>query len=229
MSTDPAFRLPPASVDTILGALHDLQPRDTAPRISMWLRSGQRLTGSLIAYAPASAKQNAPRGVVVIKDDRGHDITYVTLPAIEALTVHLTPETLHVVSLGSLRPQRAPGATPGRLALRRKLGEIAERLAASGWTGALEVAWDDLPDAAPIRAAIDDALDDIETAMIAISNDALGAAALTEQVQRVTLTAGDATEVSLREGTLRVAGTVEVDQVHWPVGAALRNAIEKAL
>jgi hypothetical protein len=225
MTTDALFRLPARSVVTVLGELAALRDRARSgeplevPTVTMLLAAGHQLTGEVIALTDPT-----PEDFTVLLKNAGNPlaVTYILGSAIQGVTVHLIPETVHLLSFGKFRS--LTDKVPTRLELERYLRSLATQLSPTAPL-AHSIAWDEFPSSDAALQQLGDVLQDLQATLLVIQADDLGSTALQEQVQQLEI------RTHVRAGVLLQAGalTIQVQIVDHELVALSRSDLQRAI
>jgi hypothetical protein len=229
MTTDALFRLPARSVVTVLGELATLRDRARSgeplevPTATVLLAAGHQLTGEVIALTDATAQD-----FTVLLRNAGNTlaVTYIPGSAIQGVTVHLTPDTLHLLSFGKFRS--LADKVPTRLELERYLRSLTTQLSPTAPL-AHSIAWDEFPPSDEALQQLGDVLQDLQSTLLAIQADDLGSTALQEQVQRLEIRVNVKTGVLLQAGALTIQVQIVDHELVALSRSELRRAIERLL
>lgn len=170
------------------------------PLTTFHLATGRDVRGWLLALEPASTKGRAV--LVQIASSQGtrtHDVSYLDVSVLEALTVHNAADAIEVLSFGDVeRPPSEP--PPGKLALRRRTTELAHSLTTkAGRDIAFEVGWDTLAGEDDISMhSLQQLIEDTHHAVLDLI-DEFGAADVFEKAAGVRIEEGQAAGVRLHD------------------------------
>jgi hypothetical protein len=203
---NPIFKLP---AKRILGVLAELQSqRDRPlplPEMTVLLTSGAQVRGELIQFV-AEGPLPADHWLLLRNVTAPLDVTYLSLSEIEALTLHLTEETLHLLSFGKLKPLAAK--VPTRVELERLVRTLSAEFSLS-----IAILWEDLPTSDLAFQNLGELLLDLQLILTTLLEDELGVAAVREQIRQVTIRSGLDADVSLEGGNLVLQGVGQEDFV----------------
>ncbi len=199
---DPRFKLPAKQIITVLECLAALQVRRLGgadlhvPTVSVCMTGSHRLDGQVISV---SGKET----LALLQEGTG--VTYLSVAAIVALTVHVDARNAHLVSFGTLRPQT--DVVPTRLELQRRAREIREEL--SGKVGrelSLSIDWGSFAQTDDVLISLRNLLDDLGVALGRVASGTGGGAALRGQVRMLAVRSGAETGVILDDEVLVITG-----------------------
>ncbi len=135
------MKLPPMAVPELIETLAGLDRSGKGPVVTLHLASGSGLSGIV-----AGIDRRASTAVVTVSGLSGNgyrssDLTYLSLSAILAVTVHDSENPAYAEALGQGKLDPLDGQTPpGKLELRRRAAETSGRLGEKiGSTLAIEV------------------------------------------------------------------------------------------
>ncbi|GEN06024.1 hypothetical protein SAMN05443572_102858 [Myxococcus fulvus] len=195
------------------------------PRVTLHLRSGRELSGTILALA--QLRQDVfvlVRGGAPSRNDAGSDATYVALGSIEALTVHDAAGFVGTLAPEGLSPLAEPA--PTRLGARRLMeAQRKELVALLGGELSWEPAIDKTADGEPLRGLVLLA-NAVAGALKATANAELGREAVKAGIQRVIIEGGGR-RLGLEGGILHVSAPLEEDDV--PSVETLTTEIETLL
>ncbi len=228
------FKLPATEINRLLTELQALRVRMRAgevlqvPEITVLLNSGHTLRGELISYGAESSPEH---GLLSLRTgDRldALDVTYLSLHAIQALTVHYTPDTLHLLSFGKVKPLSL--RVPNRLELERQARSLGEQISQQrSQPLQMTIAWDELPTTEDALQTLAELITNLQSTLLDINADALGAAALREQVARIEVRTAPTARVLCQNATLSILVAIHEGDLRCVQKPDLRSAIEKLL
>jgi hypothetical protein len=217
LASDPMFRLPAKPVSQLLVELAALQDRARSgdpiapPEVTLRLDSGHCLTGSILRCSEATGL------VLLLAAPR--DATYLPIGAIQAVTVHYSPETLHLLSDDQIRT----GTVPSRLDLERQVRALSTQLSPITVT----IAWDEMVTTDAAFQSLGPLIQHVQEILLDIQADSLGSAAL-RRLDQVAIRFGEG-QIRLADRALTLGiAVVDQDLVVLPK-AQLRQAIERLL
>jgi hypothetical protein len=193
MTTNPLLRLPAQPVHQLLAELAALTDRVrsgdpiTPPDVTLQLNSGHSLTGSILRVSEVASEML----VLLQGQDAPLDATYLPIGAIQAVTVHYSPENLHLT--GKVKPTSA--LVPSRLDLERQVRALSAQLSPTTVT----VAWDEMVNTDAAFQSLGPLIQNLQEILLGVQTDSLGAAAL-QPIERV--------EVHFGSGQIRRANQV---------------------
>lgn len=204
------------------------EPAGASISVTLHLRSGLDLRGSIRRLVRDDS--GAMSLLVQPADDElelRDELTYLPLGAIEAVTVHAASEWLDILSFGEL--DRMPAEVPSPLALRRRAGEVEERLAALTSTSLrIDAEFPSAPNDEAERYALAQALEETARALESVV-ERHGPTALGGAVSVVELAAGERPEVRRDGERLIVVSNLQGGPRGRHSGEALISAIEGVL
>jgi hypothetical protein len=193
MTSNPLLRLPAQPVHQLLAELAALMDRVrdgdpiAPPAVTLQLNSGRQLSGSILRVAESAGETL----VLLQSQDAPMDATYLPIGAIQAVTVHYSPESLHLT--GKVKP--ATALVPSRLDLERQVRALSAQLSPTTVT----VAWDEMVNTDAAFQSLGLLIKNLQDILLTIQADSLGSAAL-QPIERV--------EVRFGAGPLRRADRV---------------------
>jgi hypothetical protein len=135
------------------------------------------LTGSILRVSEVGSELL----LLLQGQDAPMDATYLPIGAIQAVTVHYTPDNLHLT--GKVKPASAP--VPSRLDLERQVRALSTQLSPTTVT----VAWDEMVSSDAAFQSLGALIQNLQEILLGIQADSLGAAAL-QQIERVEMRFG---------------------------------------
>jgi hypothetical protein len=194
MPSNPLLRLPAQPVHQLLAELAALMDRVrdgdpiAPPAVTLQLNSGHQLSGCILRVAAESASETL---VLLQSQEAPMDATYLPIGAIQAVTVHYSPENLHLT--GKVKP--ATALVPSRLDLERQVRALSSQLSPTIVT----VAWDEMVNTDAAFQSLGLLIKNLQDILLTIQADRLGSAAL-QPIERV--------EVRFGAGPIRRADRV---------------------
>jgi hypothetical protein len=226
--TERLSRLPVRQIETLLAELHSWVQRKqrgeqlTLPEITLMVGEFQ-LRGKLLSY------DQKDHMVFFQRSDTASalDATYLPLSSIQALTVHYTEDTLHVLSFGTVRPAYRAAT---RLSLDRQCVTLNEELTAKvGRSLPITIDWNSFSDNEATYSGVAQVVDDLSAILRDLVNETLGLDAVKKSIQRIEVRGGSASTVQVQAATLSVVVNVVADEVLPLTRAALKTALEATL
>lgn len=186
------------------------------PRLTLLLRSGRSLTGTLLELS----QERGGNVLTLSLEDVGRrfaapDIAFVPTSALEAVIV---------LEAADLDKPPEPGPIPGKLELRRAVQQLQDELQAAGHT--LELSLAGSLEEETEREAFNAALEPLGKALSQIGTDEMGKEAL-GRVNRVQLELGQDAGVERQGETLQIS--VPRAYVSRPDAASWKDLLEAAL
>jgi len=228
------FKLPATEITCLFAELQTLRTRVRAgetlqvPEITVLLDSGHTLRGEVIHYLADAIPE---KGLLSLRTgDRPDslDVTYLPLHAIQALTVHYTPETLHLLSFGKVKPLSL--RVPSRLELERYLRSLSDQLSQQrSQPLQMTIAWDELSTTDETLQTLAELLANLQGILLAINADELGAVALRDHVERIEIRTAVTANVLFQNATLSILVASHEGDLSCAQKPELQRAIEKLL
>jgi hypothetical protein len=229
-ATEPLFRLPVKSIATILTELCELRSRVRSgetleiPTITLYLESGQTLQGEVIGAEDLTAIAHSTLLIRNLNTNRSLDVTYVSVAGICGLTIHHTPESIHLLSFGKVKVWS--GKTLSRLELERQVRSLSQRLEQDFQVAiACTIVWGEFPTTDEIFQNLAQLLTDLQSVLLEILHDDLGKSALLQQVQRLEVNIAATPQVQLIQQGLQIQGKLDQGNLDFQPKPELRHAI----
>jgi hypothetical protein len=222
------LRLPVKTISKLIAELSALQDRVRSgerlelPTVTLWLNSGQSLCG-IVVRAVAAPPPDCEATLLLQSRDVPMDMHYITIAAIQSVTVHYTDRSLSLLSDGKIRENA--GRVPARLELERQARSISAQLDGIEFV----ILWDELPRSDLAFQSLERLLQDLQTILSAIRSDHLGITSLQAKVTRIVIRIDPIARVCLKEQILEIrVGVAENDLICQPKHE-LQQAIERLL
>lgn len=231
-----ASRIPARPLAILLEEIASLRRRErqgepvVVPLLTLRMEGGHAVTGQFIAFEPS--RRNEEQGTVLLLDTaQNHALDLVTVPVsrISALTVHHTPETLTLLSFGSLASV-GEGTPPGRLELDRRLASVCQECATrTGRELPHRVDWKAMPDDGDARRAVGVLVGHLEAALAAAGADAMGQEALAAHLGSIVIGVGTHSQAEWQGETLVITGRLVGTDVTFPDAGQIQRSIDRHL
>jgi hypothetical protein len=226
--TENIQRLPVKTIGKLMAELSVLQDRVRSgerlelPLVTLWLSSGHSLCGRIMRLLPSTLSD--PEATLLLQSrDLPMDLHYISIAAIQCVTVHYTDRSLPLLSDGKIR--ETAGRIPTRLDLERQARSISAQLPGID----VKILWDELPKSAAAFESLESLLTDLQAILAAICGDSLGLISLQERVTGIAVGVEAIAKVRLQAKILEVCVGIEAGDLVCQSKDLLQQAIEKLL
>jgi hypothetical protein len=218
------FKLPAKSIREIFTELQKLRERSRTgdlvkvPKMTLLMTSGYSMDCELIQYIPETGD------AIALLDNRSGslDVSYLHVNAIQAMTIHYTPENIHLLSFGKLQPVSTK--IPTRLELERRVRSLSEVRNLP-----ITVAWNELPTTDDGFQIVGILIDDLEAILKDLFTDEMGENSVRQNMDCIEIHVLSTATVGIFNRILNISVGFERGEFFGWERVLLRQEIERSI